>query len=56
MANLAKDNVNYIPWREGMRITGKYQMSVDEYGMYLARSGKNKQNIRKRKSLARAAG
>ena len=51
MANLAKDNVKYIPWREGMRITGKHEMCVDEYGMYLARSGKNKQNILKRKRI-----
>ena len=51
MANLAKDSVKYIPWREGMRMTGKLEMPVKEYGEYLARSGKNKQNILKRKRI-----
>ena len=37
-----------------MRVTGKYEMQVKDYGEYLARSGKNKHNIRKRKHLAKA--
>ena len=52
MANLEKSKV--IHWREGMRITGKHEMSVNEYGEYLMHSGKNKQNGRKRKHLTKA--
>lgn len=44
----------YIPWKEGMRITGKYQMPVNEYGEYLMRSGKNKHNTIRRKRLAKS--
>jgi hypothetical protein len=55
MANLDLQ-VKEMPWKEGMRMTGKYEMPPKDYGEYLARSGKNKQNGRKRKSLARAAG
>jgi len=55
MANLVNDNmVKRMPWKEGMRVTGKYEMPVNDYGEYLARSGKNKQNGRKRKHLAKA--
>lgn len=54
MANIAQPNVKRIPWQEGMRVTGKYEMPVKDYGEYLARSGKNKQNGRKRKHLAKA--
>ena len=53
MANLANDNVKYIPWKEGMRVTGKYEMSVKDYGEYLARSGKSKQNAIRRKQMAK---
>lgn len=55
MANVMKgQEAKYIPWKEGMRITGKYQMPVNEYGEYLMRSGKNKHNTIRRKRLARA--
>lgn len=54
MANIAQQNGKRIPWIEGMRVTGKYEMPVKEYGEYLMRSGKRQQNIRKRKQLRRA--
>lgn len=54
MANIAKPNVKRIPWKEGMRVTGKYEMPVKDYGEYLMRSGKNKHNTLKRKKLIRA--
>jgi hypothetical protein len=54
MANIAKPNVKRIPWQEGMRVTGKYEMPVKDYGEYLMRSGKNKHNGRKRKHIAKA--
>ena len=54
MANIAQPNVKRIPWREGMRVTGKYEMPVKDYGEYLANSGKKKHNLRKRKHLAKA--
>ena len=54
MANIAKPQVTRIPWQEGMRVTGKYEMSVKDYGEYLMRSGKNKHNTLKRKKLMRA--
>ena len=54
MANIAKPQVTRIPWKEGMRVTGKYEMSVKDYGEYLMRSGKNKHNTLKRKKLMRA--
>ena len=54
MANIAQPNVKRIPWQEGMRVTGKYEMSVKDYGEYLMRSGKNKHNTLKRKKLMRA--
>jgi hypothetical protein len=54
MTNIAQPNVKRIPWQEGMRVTGKYEMPVKDYGEYLARSGKNKQNGRKRKHIAKA--
>lgn len=54
MANIAQPTVTRVHWREGMRVTGKYQMPPKEYGEYLARSGKNKHNQRKRKHLAKA--
>lgn len=40
-----------IHWKNGMRVTCKYEMPPKEYGEYLARSGKNKQNCRNRKKL-----
>ena len=40
MANIAQPNVKRIPWQEGMRVTGKYEMPVKDYGEYLMRSGK----------------
>ena len=55
MANVMKgQEAKYIPWKEGMRITGKYQMPVNEYGEYLMRSGNNKHNTIRRKRLAKA--
>ena len=54
MANIAKPQVKEMPWKEGMRVTGKYEMPVKDYGEYLARSGKNMHNLRKRKHLAKA--
>ena len=42
----------YIKWQEGMRITGKLEMSPKDYGEYLARSGKNKHNTLRRKQRA----
>ena len=54
MANIAQPNVKRIPWEEGMRVTGKYEMPVKDYGEYLARSGKRHHNILKRKQLAKA--
>jgi hypothetical protein len=54
MANLKKNVVEVIHWREGMRARGKFTMPVNDYGEYLMRSGKNKQNSRKRKHLAKA--
>ena len=55
MANVSnRPDVKYIKWQEGMRVTGKYQMPPKDYGEYLARSGKNKHNLRKRKHLMKA--
>ena len=54
MANIAKQQVKKMPWKEGMRVTGKFEMPPKDYGEYLAHSGKNKLNIRKRKHLAKA--
>ena len=54
MANVSNNpNVKYIPWKEGMRVTGKYEMKPKDYGEYLARSGKRHQNILRRKQLAK---
>ena len=54
MANVIKSqDVKYIKWQEGMRVTGKYQMEPKDYGEYLMRSGKNKHNTLKRKKLMR---
>lgn len=56
MANVMKDQkAKYIPWKEGMRVTGKYQMPVNEYGEWLMRSGKRHQNTLRRKRLMKAA-
>ena len=54
MANIAQPNVKRIPWQEGMRVIGKYEMPVKDYGEYLMRSGKNKHNTLRRKQRARA--
>ncbi|MCR5366508.1 MAG: hypothetical protein K6E67_10250 [Prevotella sp.] len=54
MAKIAKPQVKEMPWEEGMRVTGKKEMPVKDYGEYLARSGKDKHNLRKRKHLAKA--
>ncbi|MBR1449169.1 MAG: hypothetical protein IJ588_10560 [Prevotella sp.] len=55
MANVSnRPDVKYIKWQEGMRVTGKYQMSPRDYGEYLSRSGKRHHNIIRRKRLAKA--
>ena len=48
-------DVKYIKWQEGMRVTGKMTMPVNEYGEYLARSGKRHHNILRRKRLMKAS-
>ena len=45
----------YIKWQEGMRVTGKMTMPVNDYGEYLARSGKRHHNILRRKRLMKAS-
>lgn len=56
MANVMKgQEAKYTPWKEGMRVTGKYQMPVNEYGEYLMRSGKRHQNTLCRKRMMKAA-
>ena len=43
----------YLPWRPGYdRVYGKFTLTPREYGEYLARSGKNKYNGRRRKHFA----
>ena len=55
MANVMKSpDVKYIKWQEGMRVTGKLEMSPKYYGEYLMRSGKDKYNKRRRKHWAKA--
>jgi len=56
MANVMNqaNNVKYIKWQEGDRVTGKMTMPVNEYGEWLARSGKLHHNILKRKHQAKA--
>ena len=48
-------DVKYIKWQEGMRVTGKYEMSVKDYGEYLMRSGKRHHNILRRKKMLKAS-
>ena len=48
------NNVKYIKWQEGMRVSGKMTKPVNEYGEWLARSGKRHHNILKRKHQAKA--
>ena len=48
------NNVKYIKWQKGDRLTGKFTMPVNEYGEWLARSGKRHHNILKRKHQAKA--
>ena len=38
-----------------MRVTGKYEMPVKDYGEYLMRSGKRHHNILRRKRLMKAS-
>ena len=55
MANVMKSpDVKYIKWQEGMRVTGKLEMSPKDYGEYLIRSGKRHRNILRRKQLMKA--
>ena len=56
MANVMNpaNNVKYIKWQEGMRVSGKFTMPVNEYGEWLARSGKRHHNILERKRQAKA--
>jgi hypothetical protein len=56
MANVMKQpDVKYIKWQEGMRVTGKMTMPVNDYGEYLARSGRRHHNILRRKRLMKAS-
>lgn len=55
MANVMKSpDVKYIKWQEGMRVTGKLEMSPKDYGEYLMRSGNRHHNILRRKQLMKA--
>jgi len=47
----APQSVMYLPYRDGYGVTGKLSLSPREYGEYLARSGKNKRNLRHKKKL-----
>lgn len=49
----APQSAMYLPYRDGHRVYGKFSISPREYGEYLARSGKNKRNLRHHKKLAR---
>lgn len=53
MANVRKDQVKYIPWKEGMRVYGKLEMSTKDYGEYLMRTGRSAQNHRRRSRAAK---
>ena len=56
MANVMKSpDVKYIKWQEGMRVTGKMTMPVNDYGEYLMRSGKRHHNILRRKRMMKAS-
>jgi len=48
-------NAKYIKWQEGMRVNGKMTMPVNDYGEYLARSGKRHHNMLRRKRLMKAS-
>ena len=48
-------NAKYIKWQEGMRVNGKMTMPVNDYGEYLARSGKRHHNILRRKRQMKAS-
>ena len=48
-------NAKYIKWQEEMRVTGKMTMPVNDYGEYLARSGKRHHNMLRRKRLMKAS-
>lgn len=53
-----KSNLIKCRWEQGDRIFGKdipYVVKKEEYGMYLARTGKNKHNGIKRKKLKKAS-
>lgn len=49
----APQSAMYLPYRDGYGVYGKFSISPREYGEYLARSGKNKRNLRHHKKLAR---
>ena len=49
----APQSAMYLPYRDGYGVYGKFSLSPREYGEYLARSGKNKRNLRHHKKLAR---
>jgi len=49
----APQSAMYLPYRDGYGVYGKFSVSPREYGEYLARSGKNKRNLRHHKKLAR---
>ena len=49
----APQSAMYLPYRNGYGADGIFSLSPREYGEYLARSGKNKRNLRHHKKLAR---
>ena len=56
MANVMKSQqAKYIKWQNGMRVTGKMTMPVNDYGDYLARTGKRHNNMLRRKRLMKAS-
>ena len=55
MANVMKSpDVKYIKWLEGLSVSGKMTLPVNEYSEWLTRSGKRHHNILKRKHQAKA--
>ncbi len=52
---MKQPDVKRIKWQEGITLTGKMEMSVKDYGEYLARSGKRHHNILRRKRLMKAS-
>lgn len=58
LSNNRKSNLIKCRWEEGDRVFCKdipYGVTKEEYGKYLARSGKNKHNTIKRKKLKKTS-